>query len=259
MRSLIPWRSQSGGDASQPQKALRLSQVPTFSCHNELTAKREWTDMENPAPRFPCSVVADASSSMWGEPIRALNEGLQTLGTCVRENAIAARSAEIAIVRVGHPLEVFVDFTPADRFFPNSLDAGGTTPLAEGILMAIHLTEERLSRYQACDFEWFTPWILVLSDGQPDQTAAIPDAIREVRRVERDRKMSVFAVGVNSEAAENLQQFAVRRTEVLANFDFDRLFRWVSRHIIKVSQTIPGEESEDPDVIDADWREQFGD
>lgn len=233
-----------------------VGHAPPNYRQNALTVKREWTDIENPYPRFPCMIVADASSSMEGLFIRLLNEGLQNLGTYVRKNTIAARSAELAIIRVGHPLEVFTDFTPADRFYPGDLRAYGNTPLAEGILMAIQLTEERLRRYEDFDFEWFRPWILVISDGEPIRSNAIPEAIREVHRVECQEEIAVFAVGINAHATKKLQEFTVRKAEELDRFSFDRLFRWVSEQIILVSQSMPGEEPEGPDMSEADWHKQ---
>ena len=68
--------------------------------------------------------------------------------------------------------------------------------------------------------------------------------------------MAVYAVGVNAEATRNLQAFSVRRAEELSAFDFEKLFRWFSQHIILVSQSMPGEEPEDPDMNEADWRKR---
>jgi uncharacterized protein YegL len=222
---------------------------------NALIVKQEWSEIDNPYSRIPCTIVADASGSMGGNPIRLLNRGFQSLGECLRKNTIAARSTEIAIIRVGYPLGVFTDFTPADRFYPEELNACGDTPLAEGILMAIQLTEERLRQYEAYDFEWFRPWIMVISDGLPNPSNAIAKAICEIRRIENERRMSFFAVGVNAQATRKLQDFT-RNAAELNRFDFSRLFRWVSKKIVEVSQTTPGEEPEAPDMSESDWHKR---
>lgn len=68
--------------------------------------------------------------------------------------------------------------------------------------------------------------------------------------------MAVYGVGVNAEATRNLQAFSVRRAEELSAFDFEKLFRWFSRRMILASQTTPGEEPDDPDMNNADWRKR---
>jgi uncharacterized protein YegL len=254
---MIPRQQQSIGAIRQPSSYLSAIRGPMDSGNrgNALVVKQEWSEIDNPYPRIPCVIVADASGSMEGQPIHSLNEGFRTLGECLRRNNVAARSAEIAIVRVGRPLEVFTDFTPADRFHPEALCAYGDTPLAEGILTAIRMTEERLHQYDVYDFDWFRPWILAISDGLPNRSDAIAEAIREIRRVERQRSMSVFVVGVNSQATRKLREFTDNVAE-LDRFDFDRLFRWVSKQIIQVSQTTPGEEPPLPDLSEIERRQR---
>jgi uncharacterized protein YegL len=128
--------------------------------------------------------------------------------------------------------------------------------LAEGILMAIQLTEKRLDHYESFECEHLKPWILILSDGETDRSTAIPEAIREIYRVECQQRMAVFAVGINAHATRKLQEFTVRKAEELDRFSFERLFRWVSEQIIRVSQSMPGEEPEGPDMSDADWHKR---
>ena len=258
MSNVVPWRPRPDGIATPQRSAIYgiPGRVLSGNRENALVVKREWTEIENPAPRIPCVIVADGSSSMAGAPIHAENLGIQKLGEYVRLNTLAARTAEIAIVRVGDPLEVLLDFTVAERFNPPEIFAWGGTPLAEGILLAIQLVFERIHYYEKFDCDFFKPWIIILSDGQPNRTNAIPEAIRAVRRVEQQRLMAVYGVGVNAEATRNLQAFSVRRAEELSAFDFEKLFRWFSQRMILVSQTTPGEEPEDPDMNKADWRKR---
>jgi uncharacterized protein YegL len=193
---------------------------------------------------------------MEGLPINALNAGIQDLRCYLTENVLAARSTEVALIRVGRPFEVVVDFTPADRFIPPLLEAKGDTPLAEGILLGIQLIESRLARLDALALDWFRPWLLVLSDGEPTSSEAIPVAIREIKRVQNNQIISVFAVGINDEAAMKLREFGVQYTETLDHFRFRDLFRWVSTRIIHVSQSIVGEEPDYVDLSDATWRKK---
>lgn len=255
-QSLVPWDSEllpkHGPTPLKRARDLIRQMFPSKT--TELIVKTEWTDLENSSARLPCCVVADTSGSMSGTPINELNAGLKQLGDFVREDALAARSAEICVVSAGEPLVVAVPFTPAAHFHPPMLQADGGTPLAEAIVLAITATEERIRRYNHFDFDWYRPWVLVISDGMANQSSAIPVAIREVRRVENARLMSIFAVGTNRDAVLRLNKFSVRPAEELDGFDFSKLFRWLSEHIIRVSHSMQGDEPDDPDMSRADWR-----
>ncbi len=255
--SLIPWQNESPNNKPPTgQRARDLIRAVFPTTTTKLIVKPEWNDLENPATRQPCCIVADASSSMYGYPVDKLNIGLRKLGEFVRQHPIVARSAEISVIRVGDPLEVAVPYTPAAHFHPPTLRARGGTPLAEGIAMAIRLAEDRLKQYDRYDFDYFRPWILVISDGEANPSNAIPEAIRQVHRVEQARLMRVFAVGTNRKATSHLQRFSVRPTVELSDFDFESLFRWTSEEWIKVSLSMPGDEPDEPDMSRADWRKR---
>ena len=152
--SLVPWDSESPPNNSPAtlKRARDLIRQIFPSKTTELILKTEWTDLENSSSRLPCCVVADTSGSMSGTPINQLNAGLKQLGNFVREDALAARSAEISVVSAGEPLVVAVPFTPAAHFHPPVLQADGGTPLAEAIVLAIAATEERISPLQPLRF-----------------------------------------------------------------------------------------------------------
>src|SRR5262245_13508406 len=57
---------------------------------------------ENPDPRCPCVLLLDTSGSMEGVPIAALNEGLGAFQKDIKEDTLAQRRTEIALVTFGH-------------------------------------------------------------------------------------------------------------------------------------------------------------
>ena len=60
---------------------------------------------DNPEPRCPCMLLLDTSASMEGEPIAALNKGLQTFRSELFEDSLAMKRVEIAVVYPGHETE----------------------------------------------------------------------------------------------------------------------------------------------------------
>src|SRR5690242_12080508 len=84
---------------------------------------------ENPEPRVPCILVLDVSSSMAGEPIRELNEGLLTFKQELSSDSMTAKRAEVAIITFGERVDVVCDFTTAEGYIPPNLQASGKTPM----------------------------------------------------------------------------------------------------------------------------------
>lgn len=84
---------------------------------------------ENPEPRCPCVLVVDVSSSMEGDKIEQLNEGIATFAQELRTDLLASMRTEVAIVTFKGVAEVAQDFVTADQFHPQRLNAD------EGIVM----------------------------------------------------------------------------------------------------------------------------
>ena len=122
---------------------------------------------ENPEPRCPCVLLLDTSGSMKGEPIDALNKGLQAFKTDLGKDPLAARRVEIAVVTFDNEIKVVQDFVTVDNFNPPVLEAQGQTFMGGGIQKALDLVQARKTQYRANGVAYYRPWVFMITDGEP--------------------------------------------------------------------------------------------
>ena len=194
---------------------------------------------ENPSQRVPCVLVLDTSASMSGTKIDHLNQGLVTFANELQADAMAAKSAEIAIVTFG-PVTVLQDFVTADDFFPTILTAESNTPMGAAVLKAIELCRVRKDTFKAAGIPYYRPWIFMITDGAPtDDVTAARAAILEG---EEKGSFMFFAVGVEGADMENLRHLSKRDPLALKGMSFQEMFSWLSASIREQSGSVPGEE-----------------
>ncbi|MCX7931594.1 MAG: VWA domain-containing protein [Rhodovarius sp.] len=191
----------------------------------------------NPDPRCPVVLLLDRSGSMSGEPIRALNEGLITLQRELRQDDLAARRVELAIVSFG-PVTVDTEFVSVGDFQPPRLTAGGDTPMGRAIELALDLIEQRKQIYKANGIAYYRPWTFLITDGAP--TDAWLDAAKRVHEAEAGKRLAFFAVGVEGADFATLGRISVRQPLRLAGLKFSDLFVWLSQSLSMVSRSQPG-------------------
>ena len=201
---------------------------------------------ENPDPRCPCVLLLDVSSSMQGDAIKALNEGLKAFQREVSGDMIAARRVEIAIVTFGSSANVVQDFVTVDQFLPPELNAGGQTFLGAGIDTALNLLEQRKAAYRNSGVAYYRPWVFLITDGAPvgEPDAAVESSRTRLVAEQESGKLVFFAVGTESADFQRLGTFttATRPPLQLRGVQFVQLFEWLSKSQQAVAQSRPGEQ-----------------
>ncbi|WP_137787830.1 VWA domain-containing protein [Sphingomonas sp. 3P27F8] len=194
---------------------------------------------DNPEPRCACVLLLDVSGSMKGEAIAALNAGLQQFAADVREDSLASKRLEIAVVTFGDTVDVVAEFGSAKAFYPQPLKAKGSTPMGEAINVAIDLVGARQTQYRSAGITPYRPWIFMVSDGAP--TDSWDRAARRVEEGERRKSFSFFAVGVDGADTDTLGQIAVSAPVMLRGLAFGTMFRWLSSSLSAVSRSTTGQ------------------
>lgn len=199
---------------------------------------------ENPAPRCPVALLLDTSGSMDGPPIQELNQGLQQFFEEVHSDEVARFSVETTLITFGAggvrqalPFTGMVEHISAPR-----LRAGGMTPLGGAINLGLHEIQERRAFYKRSGISSYKPWMIVMTDGMPNDDWAGPAA--RARDLSDQGKMVMLGVGIGDGVDMNLfSQImpANRPPKHLRGLRFREFFQWLSDSLRSVSQSSPGQ------------------
>ena len=195
----------------------------------------------NSRQRTPCVIVLDCSGSMQGSPIDELNAGLQEFKDSLMEDPVAMTSVSVCFISVGGSAEVMMDFIDAVDFEPAGLSADGATPLGEGVILALDKIEEFKREARANDARYTRPWLFVMSDGEPTDSADIwSEAVRRAKEAETGKKAVIFSIAVGNANVSKLQEISEKSVAKMSGVKFKEFFVWLSGSLSKASRTSEG-------------------
>ena len=243
---------------------------------NDLFRKQ---DLEtNPTSRVPICLCLDVSGSMgrivggqttftgrqefhdgrmWDiveggiTALQELIEGVNLFYDNLLDDEVARYSAEICIVTFGgNSAEIIMDFANLDRQESerrekiSNLRAVGETPMGEAVNKALDCLEERKKEYREAGVDYFQPWLVLMTDGEPNgSNAELERAISRTTDLANHRKLTIFPIGIGDDAdMKCLGRFSPRRSPLrLKGANFKEFFEWLSKSVEKTSQSMPGD------------------
>jgi uncharacterized protein YegL len=209
----------------------------------EIMQLRKEDLLLNPTSRVAVALCLDVSGSMAGEPITELNEGISLFSGALSADPAARASAEVAIVTFSDVPETRLDFQNLDRLgrLP-TLTAGGSTDLGGGVNTALDRLAARKSEYKQAGIDYFQPWLVLMTDGQPTTQNHVLASGRALD-LENQGKLVIMPIGIGPFADMHaLSTFSNRRKPLrLRGLNFSELFVWLSKSIVRVSHSRPGE------------------
>ncbi|MBI0325809.1 VWA domain-containing protein [Burkholderia plantarii] len=197
--------------------------------------------VENPTARVPICLVLDVSASMGGTPLEELQSGVEMFFDAIRQDEVAQYAAEICIVTFGDVVTKALDFMSIERQDVPALVASGSTPMGQAASMALDLLEARKEDYKRAGVDYYQPWMVVMTDGEP--TDDISQAAARISSLVATKKLAVFPIAIGNGA--NMQKFGQlspnRPPLRLKGLNFREFFLWLSQSVSRVSQSTPGE------------------
>lgn len=186
--------------------------------------------------RLPVYLLLDTSGSMYGEPIEAVKNGVQTLISTLRGDPYALETAYISIITFNTTPQQVTPLTELAAFQMPSFEAGGCTALGEALsLLAQKIDSEVAKTTSTVKGDW-RPLIFIMTDGVP--TDSIEQGLSEFHK----RKSGIVVACAAGQAAspdtlkritENVVQLDTADSATIKAF-----FKWVSASISTGSKSV---------------------
>jgi len=189
--------------------------------------------------------LLDTSGSMGGDPIRDLNAGLNRFKTEVCKDKQTRDILDVAIIEFNDEQKIVQDFVPVEYMEEVNLVASGGTNMAPAIETALDMINERSKLYIKSGTKPYKPWVTLISDGAP--TDDITAAIRRIKDMEENKKVSFRSLGVEGYDSKVLHSLCGPKVMKLAGTDFTAFFDWINKSMRSISQSSPHEK---PDAVD---------
>jgi uncharacterized protein YegL len=184
--------------------------------------------------RLPIYLVLDCSGSMRGEPIRALNEGIQAMQTALKRNPYALETAYLSVITFGGEVKQVVPLTEVIQFRLSELNAGGGTPFGATLRLVTECVNNEVVKNTPEEKGDWKPIAFIMSDGRSSD--GVKKAIRAFRTIHWGNVIAC-AAGKNPNL-DVLHRCAdvVVRIESLNAGSISEFFKWVSSSIAMSSR-----------------------
>ena len=196
--------------------------------------------------RLPVYLVLDTSGSMYGEPIEAVKNGVQTLISTLRSDPYALETAFISIITFNTNAQQVTSLTELASFQQPTIDAGGCTALGGALELLAQKIDAEVTKTTAEQKGDWKPLVFLMTDGEP--TDDITHGLAEFRKRKTGMVVACAAgIGANTNTLKQITENVVS-LDTADSATIKAFFKWVSASISTSSINLEKGEGETSDM-----------
>ena len=198
--------------------------------------------------RLPVYLVIDVSSSMRGEPIAAVNNGIDSLVNELRLDPYALETTCLSVITYGTEARQIVPLTEVYRFIKPEIIAKGQSALGEALNLLCECIQREVHKTTEDRKGDWRPLVFLLSDGGHSGPIAKP--IKEFKRINCGTVVAC-APGMKShfDILKKITENVIIISSANAG-DIKSFFKWVSGSVSTSSMMI-NERNEDGEGLES--------
>ena len=188
------------------------------------------------ARRLPVYLLLDISGSMSGEPITAVQNGVQTVVSALMNDPQALETACLSVITFGTNVDQIVPLTELGQFNPPQLHAGGLTSLGGALSFVAQCAEREVVKNTPETKGDWKPMVFIMTDGVA--TDSVEKGLADFRKCKWG---VVVACAAGSSADTNeLQKIteAVVALDTADSASIAAFFKWVSASVSTNSKSV---------------------
>lgn len=185
-------------------------------------------------------ICIDTSGSMKGEPIEAVNVGLQSLLSALRQNPYALESVYLSISTFDSQIKNVLPLTALEDVVLPTISTPDSGPTFLGKMLeelAQAVKKDRILGTATQKGDW-RPILILLTDGKPSDVMAYDNAIPQIKSLNFGNIVACAAgPKADPQILKKLTDTVVSLDTMDAN-SFAQFFQWVSASVAQTSVTV---------------------
>lgn len=186
--------------------------------------------------RLPVYLLLDTSSSMTGEPIEQVKNGVQMLVSALRKDPYALETAFLSVITFDSEAKQVVPLTELVNFQAPDLQVNGLTSMGAALSLVKQRADAELNTSSAEVKGDWKPMVFIMTDGLP--TDDLESGLRDFKS---GNWGIIVGCGVDDADTAALKQIAGEAVVTLSTSDstaMSAFFKWVSASISVGSKSV---------------------
>lgn len=180
--------------------------------------------------RLPVYLLLDTSGSMTGEPIQAVNVGLQSLLSSLRSDPHALDTVYISIITFDKEVKEFIPLTELSEVQLKEVTCpkSGPTHLGEALEMVSNKVKNEVKISSSEHKGDWMPLLFIMTDGKPSDLLKFKEMASKIKS---QNFGSIIACGAGPKADKEYLKMITDNITLLDHMDsasFGAYFKWVS-------------------------------